>query len=58
MSGGAIALPSAFTLRTSVRGAAGPVGIRLHARSHRVHEPRHGIYTIRVVPLIDSAVCR
>ena len=58
MSGGAIALPPAFTLRTSFVAPPGPVGIGCTLDPTAFTNHGNGIYTIRVVPLIDSAVCR
>lgn len=58
MSGAAIALPPAFTLRTSFVAPPGPVGIGCVLDPTAFTNHGNGIYTIRVVPLIDSPVCR
>jgi hypothetical protein len=58
MSGGAIALPPAFTLRTSFVAPPGPLGIGCLLDPTAFTNHGNGIYTIRVVPLIDSPVCR
>jgi hypothetical protein len=58
MSGGAITLPPAFTLRPSFVAPPGPVGIGCLLDATAFTNVGNGIYTIRVVPLIDSPVCR
>jgi hypothetical protein len=58
LGGGAIALPPAFTLRTSFVAPPGPVGLACQLDPTSFTNHGNGIYTIRVVPLIDTPVCR